>query len=120
MPTSDIIDRVALSNLLENISGDMEFFSELMDSYFLDSPRLLAEARRAITADQPAALQLAVHSLKSTSANFGALHLAALCREMESIGRAGSVAGASELLLQAEAEYARVHDALEAIRATGA
>ncbi len=119
MPMTDVIDRAAVRNLLDSVGGDLAFFSELLDAYFLDAPRLLSEMRQAISDNRPPQLQLSAHSLKSASATFGAMHLSALCRELEFMGRANTVQGAGELAPQVEAEYAQVQAALEAIRLTG-
>ena len=45
---------------------------------------------------------------------FGATRLAALCQELEAMARAGSLAGAGELVALVDEEYARVADALQA------
>jgi HPt (histidine-containing phosphotransfer) domain-containing protein len=119
MPATDLIDRAVLKALLDSFGGDLDFFAELLDSYFVDAPRLLSEMRQAVVDNQPPQLQMSAHSLKSVSATFGAMRLAALCKDLEIMGRTGTVHGAAELTPQVEAEYARVHAALETIRATG-
>ncbi|HPP46535.1 MAG TPA: Hpt domain-containing protein, partial [Accumulibacter sp.] len=58
-------------------------------------------------------LRKAAHGMKSSSANVGAEALAALCKELELIGRAGTVDGADELLVQAEQELRQVLAALD-------
>ncbi|MEW6193400.1 MAG: Hpt domain-containing protein, partial [Bacillota bacterium] len=57
--------------------------------------------------------------LKSSSGNIGALTLAAICRELESMGRAGVIEGAAEKVARVEAEYAKVCMALSAVRRKG-
>ena len=52
------------------------------------------------------------HTLKSSSAQVGALRLSALCKELEARGRAGSTRGAAELLGKAREELAVVADEL--------
>jgi HPt (histidine-containing phosphotransfer) domain-containing protein len=52
------------------------------------------------------------HSLKSTSASFGALTLSSLCKEMENMGRMHTTSGAQELLQKITAEYIEVEKAL--------
>ena len=70
--------------------------------------RLLSQLRHAVSNQQPQQLQLqlSAHSLKSASATFGALHLTALCKELEFMGRARTLNEAGELVLRVEAEYA--------------
>jgi HPt (histidine-containing phosphotransfer) domain-containing protein len=72
--------------------------------------------RQAVERGDAAGLRLAAHSLKSNSADFGAMTLSNLCRELEGLGKAGRLDGAAEKVTQAEAEYERVKAALEAVR----
>jgi len=48
------------------------------------------------------------------SATLGALNLAALCKELEAIGRAQTTAKADSLLIAIEQEYTQVEEALKA------
>jgi len=52
------------------------------------------------------------HSLKGGSANIGAVHLAALCGELQRMGREEDLAGAPELVARVEWELAAVQKAL--------
>jgi HPt (histidine-containing phosphotransfer) domain-containing protein len=54
------------------------------------------------------------HSLKSSCGNLGAARMTAICARLETIGRAGSVVGAAELVRELEEEFLRVRLALEA------
>jgi len=56
----------------------------------------------------------AAHSLKSSSANVGALRLSSLCKEMEAHARASSLESAVRILPSVIEEFARVQEALEA------
>jgi HPt (histidine-containing phosphotransfer) domain-containing protein len=57
-------------------------------------------------------MQVAAHSLKSISGNLGAMMLAEFCRELETMGRAGTTENAIPLLSVFEDEYERVREAL--------
>jgi len=59
----------------------------------------------AETGDQPA-LMMASHSLKSNSANVGAVQLADLCRALEADARAGAVPDALDRVVTAETAFA--------------
>jgi HPt (histidine-containing phosphotransfer) domain-containing protein len=110
------IDRAALDTLLDTVGGDAAFLNELMDAYFDDSPQLLAALHQALESGNTESLRRAAHSFKSNSANFGALALAALCKELEELGKRNELTGAGELIAQAEAEYAAVKTELESQR----
>jgi HPt (histidine-containing phosphotransfer) domain-containing protein len=47
----------------------------------------------------------AAHKFKSSSANLGADRLAELCKELETLGRSGSTAGAGRVLGEISSEY---------------
>jgi CheY-like chemotaxis protein len=111
-----VLDSAALENLREMIGGDAEFLVELIDAFLEDAPQLLADMRQAVEQGDAAGLRLAAHSLKSNSADFGAIALSNLCRELEGMGKAGTIDGATELVARAEAEYQQVKAALEMVR----
>ena len=69
--------------------------------------------RKAIAAGDSVALQRAAHTLKSSSANLGALKLAGLCEEMERAARAGNCEQARARLGNIEDEYEKVVPALQ-------
>jgi len=109
----DVLDRAAVARLLEMV-GDKGFFSELVDHFLIDAPRMIADMEAAILSEDFQGLRLAAHSLKSNTADFGARALSSLCREMELMARSGVAAGTKEKLASIEMEYARVQQALQA------
>ena len=94
----------------------MAFLGELMDTYFGDAPQLLAAMRGALADGNVEEFRRAAHSLKSNSANLGAMTLSGLAKELEMMGKAGALDGAAEKIPAVEAEYARVRAALEKYR----
>jgi HPt (histidine-containing phosphotransfer) domain-containing protein len=120
MSTAEIINDPTFARLLDSVGGDTEFLGELMETYFSNTVTLFASMRHAVAAGDAAELRRAAHSLKSNSADFGALTLAALCKELEEMGKAGVLAGADERVAVAAAAYSEVQPALEArLRAAG-
>ena len=81
--------------------------------YLNQAPQLLNTIRDAVAHNDALALQRAAHSLKSSSANVGAMQLAAFSKEMEALGKAQQVAQAVSLLASMEAEYTVVEAALQ-------
>ncbi len=88
----------------------------LIENFYKDVDRLLDEARQALEQGQAADLRRAAHTLKSTSATFGAVVLSAVARELEYLVRDGVLEGAAGLIVRAEAEFARAKAALEIVR----
>ena len=113
------IDDAAFAELLETVGDDREFLAELVDTYCADSPALFAELRAAIAADDATTARRAAHTLKSTSASFGANHLAAQCREIEAAAGAGELAGLDAQVDMAAASYVEVEAALRSALTAG-
>jgi two-component system sensor histidine kinase/response regulator len=55
------------------------------------------------------------HTLKSASANVGAETLAALCKDMEHLGRTDTTEGADAILTGMEREFQAVRESLTAL-----
>lgn len=92
--------RQALAQL-EELGGD-ELVRGVVDLYLVDAPFRLSEARAAVQAGDVKTAARAVHSLKSNSAQLGLAGLSALCGRMESMAKAGDLAGIAPLLSDAE------------------
>ncbi|HOL64492.1 MAG TPA: response regulator, partial [Accumulibacter sp.] len=75
--------------------------TRVIAAYVDDAPKRLTQIQSAVQEGDADGLRKAAHGMKSSSANVGAEALAALCKELELIGRAGTVDGADELLVQA-------------------
>ena len=112
------LDSAALDNLRETVGGDDEFLIELVETFLEDAPQMLADMRTAAETGDAPGLRLAAHSLKSNSAEFGAMSLSALCKELEMMGKDGRTDGALPLIDRADAEFEAVIPALKAIGAT--
>lgn len=112
-----MIDPQALQNL-ENTLGEAasKVLAEVIDSYLENAPQLLEVIHAAVLSKDAASLQQAAHTLKSSSAVLGATSLSQLCQELEATGRAGTVEGGAERMLQLRAEYEVVKTALQAKR----
>jgi HPt (histidine-containing phosphotransfer) domain-containing protein len=110
------LDPAALDKLLALVGGDPALLGDLIDSFLQDTPPLLVALRRCLEEGNAAGLRQAAHPLKSSSSDFGADKLSNLARQLEALGKAGTLEGAADLVDRAEAEYARVELALKAIR----
>ncbi len=110
-----ILDQTALDNLLATAGGDKTFLAEMIVTFLADSPKQITAMRDAAANVRADELRRAAHTLKSNSANFGAMNLSKLCKELEKMGKDGALAGAIERIAQVEAEYAQVQSALKKI-----
>jgi HPt (histidine-containing phosphotransfer) domain-containing protein len=114
MPEAEIIEQKTLAALLDSLGGDVEFLKELVDAYLDSTPGLLVAMRQAAANGDASGLQRAAHTLKTGSASTGALALAAICKQLEDMGRSGSLDGAEARIDTAAAAY---DDAAAALRA---
>lgn len=113
------VDHRVLDELRQDI-GDAGFMRDLIDTYLEETPRLLLDLREAIARHDANAVKNTAHTLKSTSATFGACQLAALCQDLELLARQGDTAArAQQKAAHVSALFEVVRNALEAERGTG-
>ena len=112
----DPVNHAALENIraLSRDGGDA-LVQKVINAFMGDTPRHLNALRQAVNAREAEHLRRLAHSLKSASANIGAARLAALCRDLEQLGRAGGVDGAASLLADVEREFQSVRQSLHAL-----
>ncbi len=110
MPESEVqpIDPKMWAILEEIADGDLDFLSTLIETYLVDSAKLVSGISPALAASDAEALERATHTLKSASANLGAMALARMSEQLCVIARSGSLEEAHGLVEEAEAEHARV------------
>jgi CheY-like chemotaxis protein len=113
-PRLESLDRKALDTLRSlRKGGKPDLLHKVLHIYLTNAPQLLETIRDAVAHSDALALQQAAHSLKSSSANVGALQLAAFSKEMEALGKTQSMSQAVSLLPTMQAEYALVEKALQ-------
>ena len=112
----DVINRVALDKIraLSRERGDA-LVQKVIAAYVDDAPQHLRTLRSAIDGLDTGNVRRIAHTLKSASANVGAEALAALCKEMEHLGRADTTEGADAILTDMEHEFQAVRHSLTAI-----
>ena len=110
------IDEATYAGLVAMTGGDLEFIDELIDTYFADAADQLAALDDALAGGDVAALTRPAPSLKSSSANVGALRLSELGRTLEEGSRNGTLPDAPALVAAARHEIAAVRTSLLARR----
>jgi PAS domain S-box-containing protein len=113
--SSRSIDQTIIQEFIESSGAeDLEEVREIIALFFESTPDLIAELHRAVAQSSPQQLRRAAHTLKS-SAQLGAIPLAALAEQLQDLGDAGTLEGAPDLITRLEAEYQRVQQELEAV-----
>src|SRR5690606_35749966 len=108
-----VIERAALDGIRAlQREGAPSIVARVVELYLADSARLLATLRQAAEAADAEGLRRAAHTLKSSSANVGALQLAAHCGTLEAAARQGTLAAANDQILRIESELRAVCEEL--------
>jgi len=85
---------------------------QIIQQYLQDAPFILEAIEGAIAKSNAETLRQTAHSLRSSSANLGALNLSKLCLELENLGRSGITKEAQQHFLALKIEYEKVEQAL--------
>jgi HPt (histidine-containing phosphotransfer) domain-containing protein len=104
-----VIDEHALNRIR---AVQPELVEKVINIYSKDAPQLMTAISDAIAQSDPEALKKAAHTLKSSSANVGAVTLAELCKTLEMMGREKAIEKADEVAGKLSGEYSRVLAAL--------
>jgi HPt (histidine-containing phosphotransfer) domain-containing protein len=105
MEKTDFTDPAILYKL-EKLGGK-SLVAKLFDSFLDHTPERVSACLAGIAAGDLSAVGMAVHSLKSSAGNLGAVGLLALCERMEIMSAEGDIAGVASLGGDLEAAYAR-------------
>ena len=125
---SDTAIDLSVLEALQAIAGEDAalFLTEMIDSYLEDTAQRIEILTEAIAKADPKLIEHTAHSIKSSSANLGAMNLAQLCEELEKLGRSTTAAtiqapdldSTKSLLSQAQAEFKQVQQDLPAFLAS--
>jgi signal transduction histidine kinase/CheY-like chemotaxis protein/HPt (histidine-containing phosphotransfer) domain-containing protein len=107
------IDQGALDKIcaLER-DGAIGLLARVIGLYLQGTPPLIEQMRQAIGTNDDESLHVAAHSLKSSSANVGAMKLHGLCKELESQARRRQVVDAVGQIALIEREFKAVRTIL--------
>jgi histidine phosphotransfer protein HptB len=92
-----------------------EDFGSLLEAYLKDSEQRFYEATEAWEAGDFDRLSRSAHSLKGSSSNIGAVALATLCGDLESLARDGFAERVPGALERVRGELGEVHQAVRAM-----
>jgi PAS domain S-box-containing protein len=110
-----VIERRALDAIRALQTDDAtDLLERLINLYLSDSPKLMQKLKQAAVANDLSEMARAAHTLRSSSANLGAMGLSQLCQDLEMAARRSADDEARTLAAQVEAAYAVVHVALTA------
>ncbi len=87
-------------------------FSSLIDAYLEDTGQFVREMQAACERDEIKAIEVPAHSMKSSSANIGAMRLSTLAKELEEQVRSGSPVNVQDQISALADEFDRVSQQL--------
>ena len=108
-PSFPVLDQTMLEELRE-IAGDETI--RIISLFLEDAPRLIAALEKAAAVPELDAMRDAAHTLKSSSANVGAMALSAAAKRVELGARAARLDRPAVAVALVIAEYARARMAL--------
>ncbi|OGB28833.1 MAG: hypothetical protein A3F78_07430 [Burkholderiales bacterium RIFCSPLOWO2_12_FULL_61_40] len=107
---ADPIDQAVIARLREALGGAI---GQAIRPFLEDMPSYLDELTAAVQVGECETLRRAAHAIKGAAWNFGALELAALAKQMETLAEAQQVDQAGRLVPELRAQYLRVSEALQ-------
>jgi HPt (histidine-containing phosphotransfer) domain-containing protein len=101
-PNSSIFD---VNSLMERISGDKEFFEELVKLFIEDTPKHFAAMRNAYEKKDLEEIQNIAHTIKGSSGNFGASRMQKGALLLEQTAKTGDFDKMCHLIDAIETEF---------------
>ncbi len=108
-PLDETVLRGFLSMVQVNTSAQSR---QLIDFFLEDAAAFVATVRQGVEQNQIQVIMHAITSLRSNSVQVGAVRLAARCKEMEVLLRAGMTEKAAGLIDRIETEFSQVKEAM--------
>ncbi len=109
-----VIDQTTFEEL-KQMSGE-DFINELIDTFLEDAPKMIAEIKSALDAKDAETFRRAAHSMKSNANTFGATQLAALAKELETLGKENKLVDSGDKLRALEEAYVSVREELKGLK----
>jgi CheY-like chemotaxis protein len=103
--------------LTRRLGGDEDLAQQLAKVFLEEYPGLVGDMRAAVSAGDAEAVAQTAHTVKGSVGYFEAAGAMEAARELEALGRAGSLAGAPAVLERLEAELDQVRRELEELAA---
>jgi CheY-like chemotaxis protein len=103
-------DQGAVKELVSAVG--QEAMVGIINTMIKDAPRLLSGLQKALANSDATELRQWAHQLKSNAMTVGAVALAQLLQELETIGASGSVSAAASKAVRAQADYRKLMSVL--------
>lgn len=115
-PRSSHLDFERLELLRDLSPDDTAYLDRVIDGFAARSSGVHTRISEAVERRDPAAFAEEAHSIKGSALNIGLPTVARIAKDLEALGRAGTSAGASDLVLRLGAAMSDANEALSAYR----
>jgi len=112
---SGSIDVSALKEYFPYEGEDIKMVIDLAKEFLIDTGERLRQLQASIQQADADSLCKIAHTLKGASQTFGAKNFSIMCKDLEQMGKSGSLAGAVEEFTKAQAEYEHIQIELPGI-----
>ena len=96
--------------------GGGKLLSEMISLFIVAAPERIGAARAGLDAGDANAAEMALHSLKSSAAQLGAMKMQRLSEAGERLAHSGSLDGVESIVKDLESEFPRIQQWLERSR----
>ncbi len=112
-----VLDMQVIEGLRE-LGGDDDpgLLVEVIGMFLEDAPTRIEEIQQGLATGDIKLLERAAHSLKSASANVGAVQLSLVCKRIEEIARRSTSEGIADLIPESNRALTEVSNALRSIQ----
>ena len=115
IPQRSSIDILTLKEYFPYEGEDIQMIIDLAEEFFLDTDHRMQELAEQVQQGDAAAVDRTAHAIKGASLTFGAKTFSGICKELEWMGKSGSLDGAAEKLAEAQAAYQQIRAELPII-----
>jgi HPt (histidine-containing phosphotransfer) domain-containing protein len=112
-PASRAEGRFDADDLIERLMGNQALAKRVAEAFVSSMPQELLALSTAIRNSDSEAVVIAAHSIKGAAANAAGTAVSDLAAKLESLGRAGDIDSAAEILPELHAEFQSLKPAIE-------
>ncbi|NJO15324.1 MAG: response regulator [Thioploca sp.] len=95
--THEVLSMTKLEQMRKDMKG--RSINWLIDLFLRELPNYINELNKAIQTNEGETLYLAAHKFKGSCSNLGAMSMVNLCKQLETLGRAGDLEQAAQIVI---------------------
>lgn len=109
MSGAPVLDPAVLAALRQlSLPGEPDVLTDVLALFLEEVPPRMARLRNAWASGNIEEMQRAAHSLKGSAGNIGAHGMFDVCKQLDGLGRSGTLDAAAPLIEALDAEFGKV------------